>query len=144
MPATAPDIPISTDQQRVLFARNNSTTANIPGFAALRVVGIEMMRQGDIVVVVDVPTADSDKMVVFNLDAYIEPSGYGYVTFDFPAVALYDVADGTPANDEDWGTKANEYKLRKGKTGFKTKAMQSGQTLPYEEVVIVLQEICRP
>jgi hypothetical protein len=43
----------------------------------------------------------------------------GSVTADFPAWALYDEADGTPAIGETWGAGASSFKLRKDKAGFR-------------------------
>lgn len=41
------------------------------------------------------------------------------VTNDFPTLAYYDDADGTPAVGETWGAGAGSWKLRKNKAGFR-------------------------
>src|SRR6266700_6989666 len=42
----------------------------------------------------------------------------GLCSQDYPAFALYDSADGTPANGEIWGPGTDTFKLKKGKPGF--------------------------
>jgi hypothetical protein len=46
-----------------------------------------------------------------------EPTGWA--TFDTPAPAVFNPADGTPALGEEWGPGENSWLLRKGKPGFR-------------------------
>jgi hypothetical protein len=139
---TTPD----RDLQRRLPIRNRSSTNTIPPWGAIRVFDTEVDDESGVLRhVVDTPDADSDKMVFFNTEAAVPPEGDGFMQTDFPAVALYNTANGTPGLDERWGSKAGSHLLHKNKTGFFTKPWEDDEQpddLP-DGTIVVVQEVCR-
>lgn len=134
-----------TDIQRRLPAKNNNSATAIPAYGCVVVIDVYVDPvSGEAYNLVDQPMRDSDKLAYFNSETAIDPDGYGFIQTDFPALALYDSADGTPGLDESWGSKAGSYKLAKNKAGFKTKPWDSGVTPPLTDTITVMQEICRP
>lgn len=98
---------------RWLHARNGAASA-APAYAVLARVGSE----ADGTLSVNQPTTDGEPAYLngpFDLPA----GGAGPVTGDWPALALYEAADGTPAAGETWGAGAGSWKLRKDVAGFR-------------------------
>lgn len=134
-----------SDIQRRLPAKNNSSENKVPPHGCITIVGVFVDEvSGESYALVDRPTADNDKLAYFNTETEMEEEGFGFIQTDFPALALYDSADGTPGLDEKWGSEANSYKLKKGKSGFFTKPWDSGVTPAVDDTIVVVQEICRP
>lgn len=142
------DSSMERDQQRRLLAKNRNTSTTIPARAVLKVYEVEYNPQtGDTYVIVDVTDEKRTKLAVFNLESAIVPEGFGYVTYDFPCLALYESSDGTPGLDEYWGTQPGSYKLHKrtepADGTHRTKPWQ-GDGIDESDVIVVFQEICRP
>jgi len=133
-----------TDFQRKIPCFNNSETVTLPAFGSCSAIDMDVDdTSGEGSLTVDVPANDNDKLAYFVTEAAIPPQSSGFVQVDFPALALYDDADGTPGLDEQWGTKAGEVKLRKGKTGFLTRPWAAGVTPRISNSVVVEREVCR-
>lgn len=121
------------DSVRWLTVRNVATGSVSPGaapaFAVLRLQasGSSISPTGDaiyavegkLVLEVGKPAVDSEPLDLLAGPGGIPSGGFGLATIDFPAWALYETADGTPAIGEVWGPGANSWKLRKGKQGFR-------------------------
>jgi hypothetical protein len=101
------------DRVRWLPAINNSGSLTIPAFGLVKLVSVS--DEG--VLTVDRPDADGQDVYV-NGPFAVAAGGHGMVTRDWPAYALYDAGDGTPAPGETWGAGASSYKLRKDKGGL--------------------------
>jgi hypothetical protein len=134
-----------SDSQRRLPAKNNSGSNKVPPFGCVVIVDVFVDDvSGESYVVVDQPAKDGDKLAVLNTETEMDAQGFGFIQVDYPALALFDSADGTPGLDESWGSKAGSYKLAKDKAGFKTKPWGIGVTPTVTDTIPVMQEICRP
>lgn len=85
----------------------------IPAFGLATATGAD--SEG--VLQVQRPTADDQDVYVIG-PMPIAVGSEGVCTLDSPIVALYETADGTPANSEAWGAGNASYLLRKNKVGF--------------------------
>ena len=114
---------------RWLTWKNDSTGSASPGeapaFAILRPIlnGSSVLQyettQGQFVIYAGKPEVDnSGRGYLVNGPHAVKLGSYGQCTMDWPAYALYDTGDGTPAYGEIWGAKDNDWKLRKGYQGF--------------------------
>jgi hypothetical protein len=94
----------------------NPLAEDVPPYGAVKLLAAD----ADGVCPVAKPSLDSDPDVFFvGENGLAKDGGAGWATMDSPAVAACDPADGAPANGEDWGTAANSFLLRQGKTGFR-------------------------
>lgn len=100
-------------ESRWLAARSVAAET-IPAFGAVRVSGV---GNADGLISVGQPNADNQG-VYFNGPFDVAVTADGLVTRDWPAWALYESSDGTPAQGEEWGVRAGGYKLRRGQTGY--------------------------
>jgi hypothetical protein len=100
------------DRLRWLTARNVYAGV-IPAFGLVKVSEVD----ADGTLQVTRPDADGQDVYV-NGPVKIVQGGYGNVTRDWPAFALYTAADGTPTNGDTWGAKSGDFTLRKGFAGF--------------------------
>ncbi len=98
---------------RWLAAKNNDA-GEMPAFAVAVVASSGTEGQ----FVLTKPTANGEHAWIAGAVPVLAGDG-AQVTNDFPAWALYDDGDGTPAVGEEWGAGASSWKLRKGKTGFR-------------------------
>lgn len=98
---------------RSLAAKNNDA-GEMPAHAV--VVVSSSGTEGQFVLTK--PTEDSEHAWIAGPVPALAGDG-ATATNDFPAWALYDDGDGTPAVGEEWGAGASSWKLRKGKTGFR-------------------------
>lgn len=103
-------------KQRNLRARwqefKNNSGLSVPAFGVLKVTDSTLA-----VLQATRPNGDGE---VFALNGDMETGAAesGWCTQDWPAYALYDSADGTPANGDVWGPGTNTFKLKKGNPGF--------------------------
>lgn len=96
---------------------SNTTGGTIPAGAALVPAGIDANG----LMLVGQPTADSSMFVVFNGPADV-PAGATGVAFDWTAGDVpvgVNAADAPYTTANTFGTKAGDWLLRKGKTGFR-------------------------
>ena len=98
---------------RLVPAFNTASTLAPPG-ACAAITGTD--AQG--VLQIGQPTQDGQSPVAFVFQAPIQPGGYGAVTQDYPCLAAYDGASGTPAVGATWGPAAGSWLLTNGKSGF--------------------------
>jgi hypothetical protein len=101
------------DRIRWLECRNASAE-EAPGFALVKIAGVD----ADGTLQLAKPDTDGQDGLVLG-PAALAAGARGLCTADFPAWALYDVADGTPALGETWGAGAGSWKLRKNKPGWR-------------------------
>ena len=139
---TVTDQNSARDQQRWLparmaFASNTGADPGvppiIPPFAVLQIVGSVVggrlsLGKQELQVARPYSTDFASKPLCINgptrffqkpTSGLIANLSVGSVTMDYPTYALYDVADGVPANGEIWGPALGSFKLRKGNRGFK-------------------------
>ena len=134
-----------TDSQRRLPAKNNSTSTKVPPYGCVTILNVFVDEvSGEPYVLVDQPSSDGDKLACFNTETEMDLEGFGFIQTDFPALALFDSADGDPDLDERWGSKSGSYKLSKDKAGFFTKPWDDDVEPAVEDTITVMQEICRP
>ncbi len=95
----------------------NAGNEDIPPCAVCRVTGVDSDTG---IITVDKPNGDSLREIIIAGPQFIRAGEYGqgHRADPCPAV-LYETADGTPAAGEDWGTKADSWKIHKGRTGFR-------------------------
>lgn len=102
---------------RWLEFRNDSSDV-VPAFGIVRITG-SITRRRQTVLKVDQPnTYGSQFLHAVNGPQEVSANKYGLCTLDFPAIALYDDGDGTPAFGEAWGPRDDSWKLRKSTGGF--------------------------
>jgi hypothetical protein len=116
------------DMIRWLPCRNDSSSEEIPAYAAVRPAGVDE----DGTLVVAKPNADDQWVYIVGPEP-IPAGSHGRCTADAPIFALYDSGDGTPAADEDWGAENGSYKLAKDNTGF---VIQGGEDSDSETVYV--------
>ena len=93
---------------------NNTTSEEIPVFAAMRMTGVT-----DGVIDVAKPDTDSEtSTILFNGPVVIPAGKEGLGTRTFPLTAAYDTGDGTPASEAKWGAASGGWKLRSAKKGY--------------------------
>jgi hypothetical protein len=109
----------------------NDSGEEIPGFACLKVV--DVLSDGSLAV--EKPDTN-DEAVWFSGPGPIPIEGYGHATRDWPAVALYDSADGTPANGDEWGASAGSWRLRAARAGYRVLGGSTPQTAGTGRVVV--------
>lgn len=108
----------STRERWIECQNDTSPAEEIPGSALMRVTGV---TSTGIIKVAKPNTNDQDCVVNGPIPIPAQTDAvptYGICTRDFPAWALYDAADGTPAVTEVWGAMAGEWKLRNARMGF--------------------------
>ena len=98
---------------RWLAAKNNDA-GEMPAFAVAVVASSGTEGQ----FVLTKPTANGEHAWIAGAVPALAGDG-AEVTNDFPAWALYDDGDGTPAVGETWGAGASSWKLRKNNAGFR-------------------------
>ena len=98
----------------------NTTSETIPPRAAIRIAG----RNSDGVWLAAKPNANNLANVVFNGPSPISPEHNGQAVNCFPCPAAYSADNddaASPAVDEEWGVRANEWLLFKDHYGFTIK-----------------------
>ncbi len=109
----------------------------MPGFSVVKINGADLATD---MVSVAIPDEDSQKLVgILGPSGVPAADGPGEVSIDYPLIARYDSADGTPAVGEQWGTEAGSLVLHKGKIGFLI--IGGADTTNY--LVTVMLEVCR-
>lgn len=117
----------------------NTTSEDIPAFAVMKISKVDKEEAVSVIK----PDEDSCKLIIVNGPYIIPANGEGDGTIDMPFWVYYETADGTPASNEQWGTKAGSWKIHKGKLGFLTIAMINSTAPPVPQTVAVKWEECR-
>src|SRR3990167_10117675 len=115
----------------------NDSGEEIPAFGIIRLTGVALPETGELVYTGDKPnTYGSQYSHAINSDAIVPDNGYGKCTLTFPAVAVYDSADGTPAFGEQWGPRNATWKLKKNTGGFRVLGVSNSDL----KLVLVTQD----
>lgn len=106
------------NNQRWLELRNDSGE-EIPAFAIVRLTGTHIDHAGRVMLTGAKPNVyGSQYRHAVNGRLAIPDGKSGLCTLDFPAMALYDTADGTPVVGQRWGPRSGTWKLKKNTGGF--------------------------
>lgn len=103
----------------------NTTSEEIPAFAAMRISGSRFVatdtdQRGQVVLeVAKANTFGAHADTIINGPRPIAAGGYGTYTAGEIVAALYDTADGTPAANEAWGPRNGVWKLKKNTGGYR-------------------------
>ena len=119
----------------------NTTDEEIPAFAVMRVIEVD----DDGILQVGKPNVNGGDTYAFNGSTPIPvpintEGGFGQCSCDHPLFALYETADGTPANGELWGAGSGTWKLRKNNSGY---IVWGGVNNEVAEIVPSDEEPCR-
>jgi hypothetical protein len=97
----------------------NANAGTIPAYGVVRATGISIPEAGRVLLSVDQPNTFGCQAQCFvNSPVPVAAGKYGYATRTGALVALYDLADGTPAYGQAWGPRAGTWKLKKNTGGF--------------------------
>jgi hypothetical protein len=97
------------------IAVQNVDAQPAPPFALLTIAG----TNSDGTLQVKRPTADSQDGLLVNGPGTIPPQGYGSAHAGSPCATAYEDNDPAPAVGDAWGSAANQWKLRQGKSGYR-------------------------
>lgn len=116
----------------------NADTVDLPGGCLLSVKEYAQADDADGVdagvAKVTRPTAASQGPLLTNDQVILGQEEYGQAHAQFPASVLFEVNDGIPAVGDEWGSKGNDPKLRKGYAGYR---IQETPQATAEYVVVV-------
>ena len=110
----------------------NDSSETVPAYGVIKVTD-STSKFGQSVLTGDKPDATDSRLYAINHRFDIGAGKYGRCAYDTPVKALYDTADGTPANNELWGPESGSWKLVKYATGFQ---ILGGVNTDYSTVMV--------